>query len=105
MDNAVKQRWLKALRSGDYEQGKNHLCYNDKYCCLGVLADIEDLFDPQLDGQSRFVNAGFGKRLFGMLSAEYIRSIDMCYVTAGELAIINDESDDFKEVINMIEAL
>jgi hypothetical protein len=41
----IKQRWLAALRSGNYEQGKGSLSKIDKkgnvsYCCLGVLCDI-----------------------------------------------------------------
>jgi hypothetical protein len=37
------EKWLKALRSGDYEQGTNVL-YKEKtngYCCLGVACRIE----------------------------------------------------------------
>ena len=39
-DNAKK--WVKALRSGEYKQGKYALCnpLTDKYCCLGVAADL-----------------------------------------------------------------
>lgn len=37
----VRQLWVKALRSGEYEQGKNCLKTADgKYCCLGVLTDL-----------------------------------------------------------------
>lgn len=41
MDKKIKKRWLKALRSGKYEQyiGALHL-KGDGYCCLGVLCDI-----------------------------------------------------------------
>ena len=43
LDPEIKAKWLEALRSGKYEQGKG--CLRDhegKYCCLGVLADIVD---------------------------------------------------------------
>lgn len=37
----VRQLWVKALRSGEYQQGKKYLKTNDgKYCCLGVLTDL-----------------------------------------------------------------
>lgn len=39
------ERWLTALRSGDYQQGRNHLRRFDNYCCLGVLCDV---FNPNL---------------------------------------------------------
>lgn len=38
------EKWVKALRSGNYEQGKNYLLNiinkGKKYCCLGVATDI-----------------------------------------------------------------
>lgn len=42
MNEDIKSRWLAALRSGDYKQGKDflHNVENDTYCCLGVLCDI-----------------------------------------------------------------
>lgn len=33
----VKTKWLKALRSGKYQQTVGTLCDNKGYCCLGVL--------------------------------------------------------------------
>lgn len=32
--------WIAALRSGDYRQGRNSLCDNRNYCCLGVAAEL-----------------------------------------------------------------
>ena len=44
MNKKVKKLWLKALRSGEYEQGREYLVTTsntyDKFCCLGVLCDI-----------------------------------------------------------------
>lgn len=45
MKPEIKQRWLEALRSGDYQQGRCFLRYDfedgkSEYCCLGVLCDI-----------------------------------------------------------------
>ena len=33
-------KWIEALESGEYEQGKFWLCRNDEYCCLGVAAKL-----------------------------------------------------------------
>lgn len=41
MKSEVKDRWTAALRSGGYVQGTDALCENGKYCCLGVLNDIQ----------------------------------------------------------------
>ena len=41
MNKSVKNKWLKALRSGEYTQGHFRLVTNDdKFCCLGVLCDL-----------------------------------------------------------------
>lgn len=40
-DNIIQ--WLAALRSGVYKQGKKHLCLNDRYCCLGVACDVQNV--------------------------------------------------------------
>jgi hypothetical protein len=48
MDAKLKKKWLNALRSGKYKQGKNSLrqpgfasdSEKDRFCCLGVLCDI-----------------------------------------------------------------
>ena len=44
MHKAYKEKWVKALRSGKYNQAKGQLVRergDDKtYCCLGVLCDL-----------------------------------------------------------------
>lgn len=40
MNKDVKELWLTALRSGEYEQGHGNLRNGDKFCCLGVLCDL-----------------------------------------------------------------
>lgn len=36
----IKQRWVEALRSGQYKQGRGFLKRNNAYCCLGVLCEL-----------------------------------------------------------------
>ena len=61
MPKKLKKRWLKALRSGKYKQGKGAL-YDPKtkaFCCLGVLEHValdgnveiykRDVFDEDED--------------------------------------------------------
>lgn len=43
MDPEVKAKWLEALRSGEYEQGSNVLFRDGCHCCLGVLAEINNV--------------------------------------------------------------
>lgn len=40
MNQEIKQKWVVALRSGEYEQGKGSLKTDNKFCCLGVLCDL-----------------------------------------------------------------
>lgn len=41
----IADKWVKALRSGEYKQGQQFLCKvgetgKESFCCLGVLCDI-----------------------------------------------------------------
>lgn len=41
MKPEIKAKWVEALRSGKYTQGREQLCTPDgKMCCLGVLTDL-----------------------------------------------------------------
>ena len=40
MIKEVKDKWVAALRSGDYQQTKEFLQDSDGFCCLGVLCDL-----------------------------------------------------------------
>lgn len=40
MNPIWKDRWVTALRSGDYSQGMGNLMAQEGFCCLGVLCDI-----------------------------------------------------------------
>jgi hypothetical protein len=57
----LEQKWLKALRSGEYAQTTGTLCrvgdgidrVDKKYCCLGVLAEVlvdEGVLPPESVG-------------------------------------------------------
>jgi hypothetical protein len=44
MKREIAKQWVEALRSGEYEQGREVLCRLDngssKFCCLGVLCEV-----------------------------------------------------------------
>ena len=52
MNPEVKQKWIDALRSGNYEQGSEKLRTVNGYCCLGVLCDI---YAQENDTQWKFM--------------------------------------------------
>jgi hypothetical protein len=40
MKRDIATKWTAALRSGEYQQGKEVLRANDSFCCLGVLCEL-----------------------------------------------------------------
>lgn len=46
MNKTLKTKWVRALRSGRYKQGKEHLridavgTQQERFCCLGVLCEV-----------------------------------------------------------------
>ena len=40
MREYVKNKWVEALRSGKYKQGRGQLNSENRYCCLGVLCEV-----------------------------------------------------------------
>lgn len=54
MKPEIAEKWIKALRSGDYNQGKQKLKYNNFFCCLGVLCEIavkEGVIKPSINDE------------------------------------------------------
>jgi hypothetical protein len=46
MNTAIKQNWVTALRSGEYEQTKETFYADGAYCALGVLIDLHNKANP-----------------------------------------------------------
>lgn len=65
MNEEVKQKWIAALESGEYKQGKFNLNKDEQFCCLGVLCDIysKEMGEPWVNS-----NFDYGKKL--ILKAE-----------------------------------
>lgn len=42
MKKKIAEKWMKALESGQYKQGRGKLCNiaGDRFCCLGVLTNL-----------------------------------------------------------------
>lgn len=40
MNKEVKTKWVAALRSGDFKQGRLQLKSEEGHCCLGVLCEL-----------------------------------------------------------------
>jgi hypothetical protein len=58
MKAELKQKWIAALRSGEYKQGKGVLrTTEDRFCCLGVLCN---LIAPDGWGETKVVETAIG---------------------------------------------
>lgn len=118
----LKEKWVAALRSGDYPQARgglrryrtnydadeNHRVRGELigYCCLGVLCEIAGLpkYEP---GDTSFGGYIFDEEL-GVKSDTALPSSDEYFLdgpTEGHLIGLNDsEKKDFKEIADWIEA-
>jgi hypothetical protein len=123
MRTALKDRWVKALRSGKYQQGKSKLRklattsigdttepQQEQFCCLGVLCD---LVEPKLweKRHDEWAN-GSDEDGCGMPREELQRKLglnkpvtrsDETTTIADKLAEMNDEGKSFKQIANWIE--
>lgn len=45
----LQEKWLTALESGHYKQGKGSLRKNDAYCCLGVACEVCGIVPTKID--------------------------------------------------------
>lgn len=100
----IKDRWVQALRSGEYEQGTGYLCEIDggvvKYCCLGVLNELvygkDDWIAPRKTIYSKQNN-----------SESFVRTIDLGehkeIDVQDKLADFNDAGWSFKKIAAWIE--
>jgi hypothetical protein len=56
LEPELKDKWIAALRSGDYQQGryvlKQFKSTNYQYCCLGVLCEITEGQNPSHQEES-----------------------------------------------------
>lgn len=71
MNQEAKQKWITALRSGKYMQGKS--CLKDthnNYCCLGVLVEVfEEYHGLRFDQQLNFSMTAMAFGSFGSVAA------------------------------------
>jgi hypothetical protein len=106
MNAVIKQRWLAALRSGEYKQGQHALRSDDgderRYCCLGVLCD---LIDP-----TGWMSAPPGMPVpyrhgiaTGMPTYDILEPTELPSAAAQKLAQMNDDGRSFEEISNWIE--
>lgn len=103
MNKEVKEKWLAALRSGSYKQGRGVLreqCQDgDKFCCLGVLCDIVAPEGWVLHGPNTI--ASYHNRN-GTLSTTFLDRVQLSTREASMLISLNDAGDSFTTIAEAI---
>jgi len=102
--------WVKALRSGEYQQGHFGLLTDDGgYCCLGVACDLFDKagVNPDMkwerkDGVNYFVDRA-GRPPKEVMEWLGLRDRAGAYDT-GSLAALNDNGAVFSQIADVIES-
>lgn len=116
------RKWIMALRSGEYTQGKGFLCVldngNPTYCCLGVLADAVvpgswgdpvELRDPLKEEKGAKVTARSfsadrrGSWVFFLDIEDWERYGLSHLVSQTHLSEMNDQGRSFEEIADYIE--
>lgn len=116
MNKDVKAKWLEALRSGEYEQGRSYLRSDDnKFCCLGVLCEIA-VQDGVIDeaslskyGTYRYdgwYESALPEKVqdWSGVDSTLGRFADAAGSRDGALAFINDDGATFDEIADIIES-
>lgn len=101
MDPEKKAAWIAALRSGHYAQGSGYLRAEDRHCCLGVLADIEDPTAWERDPADNLWHWNdCTELLLTPITEDYFEIDDHAFQ---ELANLNDLGFTFDQIADLIE--
>src|SRR5689334_10310233 len=102
MKREDKDKWVAALRSGDYKQGHTFLRFKDTFCCLGVACDV--LFGPDGWVDRGFTGFHYGANSYSSPSPELLDKMGLTSSAMNQLITLNDaERKSFPEIADWIE--
>ena len=114
--NENAEKWVAALRSGEYKQGRKTLQSKEGFCCLGVACDLAVKAGLPIIVGTRNINTDFGTGIKEVITydgkPDYLPPIVQKWLglsTAsggykdGNLAIQNDFGSSFAEIADIIE--
>ncbi len=116
MKPEIKEKWLAALRSGEYQQCAGALRRSDHHgnlthCCLGVLCDLAAKDGIGKWEAEHFISGGY--RDIGLLTGEVVEwagtqdynpDVVVDDAKGSNLAMLNDNGRTFAEIADVIEA-
>lgn len=103
LPKAFKKKWISALRSGKFKQGKTKLKYKDekgvtRHCCLGVACEIQGA-KINMEHGGGFISSNRG--VTGVLKVPIIIRGNLAL--ADELSWMNDNGKTFKGIATWID--
>jgi len=128
LDPELKQTWLEALRSGEYQQGKGKLeRVDNECCCLGVLCNVLNLnkklvechtkdleyykfSSPDMTESANYLPAGI-PNVSNILECSGLLNVDILFNSPkglhgyNNLADLNDNGATFEEIAWLIEEI
>ena len=100
MKRAIRDEWVRRLRSGEYKQGRGGLrSQSDEFCCLGVLCDMGEKQDWQKDDILGWL---YGTQR-GMPGEDVLQAAGLSGSHARMLASRNDYGHTFDKLADWIE--
>lgn len=98
MNAELKAKWIEALRSGEYAQGKGALLnYDGELCCIGVFGRICGIRDALLLNHAESIADDEIPEL------DAIEPPDAKYPIRNLLVAMNDDGKSFPEIADWIE--
>jgi len=103
MNAQFRDRWVAALRSGKFEQGRYRLrSSEDKYCCLGVACEVARIGGDYQRGWDYDVEWMYDGHV-GTLSYDVASALGIDGNHVEMLASMNDNGKSFGEIAAWIE--
>ena len=111
MNQDVKARWVEALQSGNFTQGRGLLrSTDDRYCCLGVLCEVYRRYNHSNVDWALRENYTY----YDFMVGEEISAVDLPKTIlawaglsarqAGTLIDLNDSDVPFDSIAKVIDA-
>lgn len=101
-----KAKWLKALRSGKFQQSRNgNLVDDEGYCCLGVAGVVCGVSDKRMADCAFLSRRENGIKVLKTVEKALKQPIldNPLDSVEAELACMNDGTRSFKQISNWIE--
>ena len=108
--NPAAERWLQALESGEYEQGKSKLRDGNKFCCLGIACILSELAEEILEGPDLYSYNTPSTRAISWLPPEVQHELGLYSSKGlpvsdrlnGQLTTLNDTGTSFVQIAELL---